>query len=796
MRARTALLLMSAITPFFSACAKRGPDAGSSAEAGSVPATGAGDATLSARDSDAELPGAEANQRQASDDAVTADGGTATDTGTPAIAPDGAETATAGHDFIAEARMLFRLVACGGDEPLPEGVRPEWAERHCRALERTLGEFELQWLSKARPFFAALVPPDLPKRVVYPFAGADLLSALAVFPDAEEITTLSLEPAGDVRAVRELRPHELEQQTDEIRDAIGRLIRVNHSLTFEMAEIMTWGGLPAHLAFTLVALKNYGFEPVSLRYFTLDPDGSVRYLDDEMLAAIPAELVWSERNKHFANVELRYRKARDPDAPVRVFRHLGADLGDETLALDDRVLRHLATKGDVAAMTKAASYLLWRDEFGRIRQYLLEHAVWTVSDSTGIPPRYTRPAGLEQETWGDFAGPFMAAGPADDFLDLFSNNPRQTITFRFGYPDSQGRHHLVVTRRPAAAGSPADAGGNSAPDADAGANEDAGSDAPPAVGAAMPGAGLTPLTAEQKAIVDSVAGDEAGRDPIDQRHYVQTNEPRHDDWFPYIDGVGGAYVGVGSDQNYTLFARARSELIWLMDYDIVVTRIHRVFGALIAAAPDAAAFLAFFERDGTTAALEVLDASRDDEDDREELRELYKEYKPSLRHYFQRLATLEADGKPSTWLSDPEAYAWVRAAFVAGRVRTLKGDLLGRTVLPAIASAQHRLDMPVRVVYLSNAEQYFLYNAAFKDAFAALPFDGRSVILRTENFEDDQGRNSMIWHYQVEPARHFVAQLARPEVDHTNDLEPPATYRPRGGLSLLGFEAPAPNPVR
>ena len=34
---------------------------------------------------------------------------------------------------------------------------------------------------------------DLPKKVLYPFGGSDLISALAVFPDAEEITIISLE---------------------------------------------------------------------------------------------------------------------------------------------------------------------------------------------------------------------------------------------------------------------------------------------------------------------------------------------------------------------------------------------------------------------------------------------------------------------------------------------------------------------------------------------------------------------------------------------------------------------------
>ena len=47
----------------------------------------------------------------------------------------------------------------------------------------------------------AIVPKDVPSTVVYPFAGGDLSTALTVFPDAYDITRMSLEPAGDATAL-------------------------------------------------------------------------------------------------------------------------------------------------------------------------------------------------------------------------------------------------------------------------------------------------------------------------------------------------------------------------------------------------------------------------------------------------------------------------------------------------------------------------------------------------------------------------------------------------------------------
>ena len=63
--------------------------------------------------------------------------------------------------------------------------------------------------------------------------------------------------------------------------------------------------------------------------------------------------------------------------------------------------------GTARIRTKAASYLLWRDDFSVIRDYLLGNMDFMVSDSTGAPPRFAEKAGFVQDTYGVFAGSFL-----------------------------------------------------------------------------------------------------------------------------------------------------------------------------------------------------------------------------------------------------------------------------------------------------------------------------------------------------------------------------------------------------
>jgi hypothetical protein len=367
--------------------------------------------------------------------------------------------ATGGHDFTAEGKALFIVGACGeGTSPEAEVVPAARRRRHCDVVSEAQTQYSDRWVKKAREFFATAVPPDVPKRVVYPFAGGDLSTALTVYPDADEITTLSLEPAGDPRTLALLKGAELDQALAKVEYELKWLYRVNFSNTLNMIEAMRGGRLPTQVIFGLSALKLHGYELVALRYFRLEDDGSIHYLDDADVAAAPDPKKPNnaqKRNMVFANAEVQFKKA---GGRVQVWRHIRANLGNETsagigdgLKADPRVLEHLEAKGKIAAMTKAASYLLSWDTFSLMRNYLLEHATWMVSDATGVAPKWGKQAGFEYETYGAFEAPHIEAGNGiqADWKKEFATEPKRALKFRFGYYDSKFRNHLVIMKKKA-----------------------------------------------------------------------------------------------------------------------------------------------------------------------------------------------------------------------------------------------------------------------------------------------------------------------------------------------------------
>ncbi|MCB9562318.1 MAG: hypothetical protein H6708_18085 [Kofleriaceae bacterium] len=339
-------------------------------------------------------------------------------------------------------------------------------ERHCKRIREQAEAFRQRYFVGGHDFFATLVPDDAPDVVVYPFGGGDLISALVAFPDATEITTISLELAGDPRRITSLDKQRLDDSLSALRVEIGGLLQVGSNTSDNLSASQD-NDLPAQVSSFLMGLAAGGYEPVGMRYFRLEPDGAIHYLEQAEIDAIEADEAaaaarkagaskrkssWTSPNfsEAFAHVEIRYRKLDDPPGVVRVHRHLGWNLSDDYLGKHPELLRHLEAKGKVTMLTKGASYLLWSDAFKDIRDYMLTHLAWMLSDSTGIPPAFAKKAGMVQETYGTFTGAFLPGAASTrhsaDFVELWAKNPRRRLPFRYGYVDNEKHPHLLVTK--------------------------------------------------------------------------------------------------------------------------------------------------------------------------------------------------------------------------------------------------------------------------------------------------------------------------------------------------------------
>jgi len=356
-------------------------------------------------------------------------------------------------ELDAEVKALFRVGACDESVPLDPHFDKAVVDEHCAALAKTIARYRKDWLAPARPFFDTLVPKDIPTTVVYPFAGGDLMTALAVFPHLKEITTISLEAGGDARGLFRETPNELKRHLALHRRFIDELVTWNHNRTLDLAALKRTP-LASQLIFALVGLSVHGYEPVGLRSIELNDDGTVRYLSAADFATFDKDVAGAKGpqknarlNDLLSSYELRLRKKGETE--VRIYRHFQANLSNDALAKDPRILKHLDQKGKVTAMTKAASHLLWHGGFKTIRDWLKAHIVWMVSDSTGINPLHLEPEKWEQTVYGTFdSAVFNPTTEGQGAMRaLFKSQPLRPLPMKlFGYPTKRVKGLLIVTK--------------------------------------------------------------------------------------------------------------------------------------------------------------------------------------------------------------------------------------------------------------------------------------------------------------------------------------------------------------
>ncbi len=304
--------------------------------------------------------------------------------------------------------------------------------------------------------------------------------------------------------------------------------------------------------------------------------------------------------------------------------------------------------------------------------------------------------------------------------------------------------------------------------------------------------GLTKLDDSQRASL--LAGDEDAPFKVDT-HYIQSNETRHDLWFPYIEGIGGACIGVGSDQTFTVAAHAKCELLFMMDIDTRVVELHRIYSVLVPRAESPQALVAMWSPEAEEQTKTLLEESLADMDEKDLRRLLigFRVGRETVYRHLSRVVERTAGGEPASWLSDADKFAHMQALYETGRVRVMVGNLAGDKSLKTIAKACDDLGVKVRVLYMSNAEEYFKYVPDFVESIQGLPADDKSVVLRT--IYSKKWQHADLWAYQVQPLLDFQTRLNDRKNRSRNPMMAYATYAGEldktpgpEGLSLIALQ--------
>ncbi|MBL8995592.1 MAG: hypothetical protein JNM63_19755 [Spirochaetia bacterium] len=357
-----------------------------------------------------------------------------------------------GRDYTPEAMWIHENLMMCTNAHHPGIPTNDWKNQRA-FLEGKRATYRSAFVEKISAVLKNEMPRRVPKVVVYPFGGSDFGGALATFPEALEVMTISLESAGDPRGLPPKSAAKIKAQMAEAKKYLGEFFdRTDNS--HQNVWGMENGILPAQLTFSIGEAAAFGLVPASLRFFRIESNGTFHYYVDSEIAALEktkGEKVhggwFNPKCQHaFLNMEIRYRR---PDGNIVIHRHVSADLGNARFA-GSPLETYLISLGKVSMMTKGASYLPWKSDFSAIKNYMCAYAEVMVSDSTGVLPWDAEKAGLSVKTFGNFDAAYVSAADAEavaqsvKLRDYFRKQPHRDLAVRYGYSETHGYPHLLV----------------------------------------------------------------------------------------------------------------------------------------------------------------------------------------------------------------------------------------------------------------------------------------------------------------------------------------------------------------
>ncbi len=236
------------------------------------------------------------------------------------------------------------------------------------------------------------------------------------------------------------------------------------------------------------------------------------------------------------------------------------------------------------------------------------------------------------------------------------------------------------------------------------------------------------------------------------QHYYVSDEGHADRFKPFIENSGGGYVGIGSAQAYLYIGWARPQFAWTVDYDDQVVGMHELQQAFIVASATPADYKAMWRNDHSDAAKAIIAQIAPEPRAKKRLLHILGQGQPRMR---RRMARLEKNlaGTP-TYLSDQATYDFLRNLIKNGCVRPLLVDLLADKGMKGIGEAMTKVGLPVRTLYLSNAEEYWTYTDQFRANVRGLPTDAKSLALHTQSSNANED-----YRYNAQPLDTFKAWL-------------------------------------
>ena len=330
-----------------------------------------------------------------------------------------AENAT----FNDTARFLAGLPPAADSPLMPLTKDPSWVA-HARFFDSIFAKEDATTLSKVRAFAKAHLT-EQHDTMLYTFSGPDFLYATSFFPAAKTYVLAALEPVGNIPQLMNLPRGGVYASLHSLEGSLATILNLSFFITKQMKEQLSNGPVYGTLPLLYVFLARTGKTVQDVSLVSLDAQGN--FIAAEEAAAATRQRPGPSTAK---GVKIVFT---DGSGPPQTLYYFSTDISDGGVK-NSGFLQFLATLPPADSFIKSASYLLHKDFFSKIRNFLLDHSATILQDDSGIPLVYFDPKKWKLQPFGHYLAP----------LGIFPGTyqPRMAELFRGAAPLDFGIGYL------------------------------------------------------------------------------------------------------------------------------------------------------------------------------------------------------------------------------------------------------------------------------------------------------------------------------------------------------------------
>jgi hypothetical protein len=263
------------------------------------------------------------------------------------------------------------------------------------------------------------------------FSGPDFLYLDAFFPNRTTYVMSGLEPIGEIPSITPAVRRSLGAVLGGLRQSVGSALDYSFFITREMQSRLRATKLTGVLPVLYLFLARSGKTIHEVTLIAVDKEGAV------VAAGTPDTI---------PAVKITFSGADGRRQTLYYFR---TDLSNSGLARSG-FLKFCERLGISDAFIKSASYLLHGDNFGVLRNFLMERTSALVQDDSGIPVRFFKADEWQLRPFGRYLRPIAVFGSYTyqrGLSDLYRRTNPPPLDFGVGYRWRPRESNLLLARR-------------------------------------------------------------------------------------------------------------------------------------------------------------------------------------------------------------------------------------------------------------------------------------------------------------------------------------------------------------